>query len=211
MKKLLSIAAAGLFLLGQSGLVNAETYTLSATVPSATSVGFTVTRVDTSTTPNTRSAVSGSALSFGTLHLVTNTDGSSLFLPNNYFVIDVAAVGGAGSTDVTLAYTEGSNPNSPGHGLGYKSVATLVKVSGSGSSQTEAVTAHGKKKLIDFATAAEHVTPAELAGGFLRIYTGIVTKDPAAVPLDPATSEVFSLGDKPGTYSGSLVITATVS
>lgn len=40
-------------------------------------------------------------------------------------------------------------------------------------------------------------------------YLGIVTKDPAAAIPDPASGELFTNADKPGTYDGTLLISAT--
>ncbi len=202
MKIISSLFLAGFFMVSQAGMVFADTktFTVSAAIPLATSVNMAATSIKSST--GARTAVTSSALSFNPL---TFNSANQIWLPDHFYSVDVTP-GGAGSTDVTLAYTEGANPNTPGHGLGWKSTATFMKVVG--STET-ALTTHGPKKMLKDLTA-EHVTPAQLGTGFLRVYLGIVTKDPAAVPLDPATSEVFTNADKPGSYDGSLVITATI-
>ena len=108
---------------------------------------------------------------------------------------------------MTLSYTEGANPNNPGHGLGWKSTATFTKVVG--STETS-LSSHGPKKMLKD-LSGEHVLPSEVSGGFLRVYLGIVSKDPTAPIPDPAASEVFTNADHAGAYDGSLVITATVA
>jgi len=184
-------------------MADTKTFTVSATIPAATSVGINAFRYNAS--DNSRAAVSGNALSFDPM---TFNAGTNVFLPDHYFAIEVAPVSGSGNTDVTLSYTEGANPNSPNHGLGWRAVATFFKVTG-GSVETQ-LSAHGPKKMLKD-LAGEHITPAELSGGFLRAYVGIVTKDPAAVIPDPAASEVFTNATPAGSYDGSLVVTATVS
>jgi len=205
MKKVFSIIAAGILFLGQAGWVAADTktFTVSATIPSATGVGINAFQYDAAT--NNRTAVTGTALNFNPMTFNASTN---VFLPNHYFAIEVAPVSGSGNTDVTLSYTEGANPASPNHGLGWRSVATFFKVTG-GSTET-ALSSHGPKKMLKD-LAGEHVTPAELASAFLRVYVGIVTKDPGATIPDPASSEVFTNATPAGNYDGSLVVTATVT
>ena len=204
MRIVASLTLAVLFLVSQGGSLwaaNSQTFTLSASVPLATSIGFTASRVASSGGAFT--AVTGNALSFDPMTFQTAI---GIWLPNHYFAIDVAPVGGAGGTDVVVTYTEGTNPNPVGHGLGVKSTATFVKVVGT----TETgLTAHGPKKTLS-ALSGEHVLPAEITGGFLRVYLGIVAKDPAAVFPDPDNSEVFTTTDRAGTYTGTIVFTGTV-
>jgi hypothetical protein len=147
----------------------------------------------------------GTTLSFNPLTYNTK---NSIWLPDHFFAIDVAPTGGGGSTDTTVSYAEPSSPNdaTTGHGLGWKTTANFFKVSGTPAKE-DSLTAHGKKMLKDL--SGENIAPAEVAGGYLRIYVGVVTKDPAAVPLDPASSEPFTNVDVAGTYQGTLTITAT--
>ena len=67
------------------------------------------------------------------------------------------------------------------------------------------MTTHGPKKLLKD-LASEHITVAETTGGFLRVYTGVVTGDAST----PAGGVPFTNADKPGAYNGTLVVTATV-
>ena len=195
-----------LLMSGWTGVAAADTttYTVSASVPQATSVNMGATRVNSA--DNSRSAVSGTALSFDPM---TFNSANQIWLPDHYFAVDVTPGTGAGSTDVTLSYTEGANPNSgtSGHGLGWKSTATFMKVVGS----TETgLSGHGPKKMLKD-LSGEHIVPSEVSGGFLRVYLGIVTKDSSQPIPDPAASEVFTNADHAGAYDGSLVITATVA
>jgi len=124
------------------------------------------------------------------------------YLPNHFFAIDVGVIGGAGTPDVTVTYTEGLNPNGAGNGLGWHSAATFVRVE---TASEVPLTAHGPKKLLKD-LASEHITPAEVAGGFLRVYAGILTGDATT----PAGGLPFTNADAPGAYNGTLVVTATV-
>ena len=199
------------FILGSVGnsfaVIGTQTFTVSATVPLPSGVSIAATSINS--TSSVRTAVSGTALSFDPLTFNTT---NQIWLPDHYYAIDIGPGGGPGATSAVVSYTEGTNPNSAiaAHGLGWKSTATFFKVSGSGASTVEAsLSAHGPKKMLKD-LVNENVTTAELTGGTLRMYVGIVTKDPTAVIPDPAASEVISNADRSGTYTGSLLITATV-
>jgi hypothetical protein len=193
-----------LVLLVQVSSVWAVDFTVSANLDPATGVSITASSVDSTTKVFT---TVGTTLSFDPL--IFNTK-NSVWLPDHFFAIDVAPTGGGGSTDTSVSYSEPSSPNdsTTGHGLGWKTTANFFKVSGTPAKE-DSLTAHGKKMLKDL--SGEHVLPAEVAGGYLRIYVGIVTKDPAAVPLDPASSETFTNVDMSGLYQGTLRITATAT
>ncbi|MBF0485669.1 MAG: hypothetical protein HQL16_04040 [Candidatus Omnitrophica bacterium] len=204
MKKILAFILAGLFLLVQTQTAFAvsatKTFGVSATVPLAT--GITINASSVNSTTHAFTAVTGTALGFEPLAF-NNTN--SIWLPDHYFAIDVGTSGGAGVPTVIVTYVEGTNPNGTGHGLGWKSTLTFVKVVGT----TETVlAAHGKKMLKDL--SGETVASTELTGAYLRMYLGVVAKDPAAIPLDPATSEPFTNADAAGSYTGSLTVSATV-
>jgi hypothetical protein len=206
MKRLSSlIIMAMLFLAWQAlpVLAASSNFTVSATLTGATGVSITASSVNASTLKFT--AVTGLALSFDPLTFNTT---SSIWLPDHFFAIDVANTGGGGSVDTTVKYTEGTNQNSAttGHGMGYKTTATFIKVDATGDN---GLTAYGpKQKLIDL-TGGLRILPADVAGGYLRIYLGIVSKDPAAKYLDPASSEPFTNADKSGPYNGQFLVTAT--
>jgi hypothetical protein len=44
------------------------------------------------------------------------------------------------------------------------------------------------------------------ANGFLRVFVGVATGDPT---LDEGNANPFTASDQPGTYSGTLILTAT--
>ncbi len=206
MKKIVSLVLGGVFVLCQAGTVWASTttFTVSATVPSATSVGITVNSVNSSTNAFTQEPAGTTALSFDPMSFNTT---NNIYVPNHYFAIDFTVGGGSGRPDVTLTYNEGTNPNGTTNGLGVKSTATFAQESSSGETL---LTAHGpKKRLIDL--SGEHVAFTELASGaFLRIYLGVWTGSTTA-PADPANGQPFSNSDASGQYTGSLVATAVVN
>jgi hypothetical protein len=181
------------------GIASAATtnFLVSASVPAATGVSITPSRVNSAT--NAFTPVAGTNLSFDPL---TFQAANGIYLPDHFFAIDVGVTGGAGTPTVTVAYTEGLNPNAPGKGLGWHAAATFIRVEGT----TEVpLTAHGPKKLLKD-LSSENVTASEIAGGFFRLYTGIVTGDATT----PTGGVPFTNADVPGAYNGTLVVTATV-
>ncbi len=200
-----SLLLAGLFFLSQTGMLWAasKTFTVSATVPLATSVVFTTTEYIGATT----SSVPGTVLSYDPLVFDTT---NNFWYSNQYYSIAVTTAGGAGQTDVTTTYTEGANPNltgGSGHGFGYKSTISFLTVTG--TTETSVPGHAPKLRLIDI-TGGEHVTPAQLGTGYLKMYVAVFRPDPNAVIPDLSTSEVFSNADRPGVYDGSLLISVTV-
>ena len=177
-----------------------KTFTISASVPAALGVNFIASSVDNA---NNFTLVTGTNLTFDPMTL---NIANGVYLPNHFFAIDVGAASGAGIPSVTATYTEGLNPNNPGKGLGYKSTATFVRVQGSGTTQTEVpLTSHGPKKLL-INVSGEQITAAEIVGGFLRIYLGIVPGGTGT----PTGGEPFTNGDKPGSYDGKLLLSGTI-
>ena len=206
MKNIMGLILGGLFSLFQAVPVWAApvTFTVSATVPSATGVSITVDSVNASTNAFTTLPSGTTALSFDPMTFNTSTN---IYIPDHYFALNFAVGAGAGRPDVTVTYNEGSNPNGSTNGLGYKSTATFAQETTSGETL---LTAHGpKKRLIDL--SGEHVAYTELAtGAYLRIYLGVWTGSTTA-PADPSNGQPFSNSDAAGTYTGSLVITAVVN
>ena len=179
-------------------LTGTKTFTVSASVPAATGIVINASKVDS--TSNQFTLLTGTALSFNPM---TFNSVNSIYLPGHYFAIDVGSAGGAGIPDVTVTYTEGTNPNNPGHGLGWKTTATFVKVVGTTETQ---LASHGPKKLLKD-LSNEQIGFIEVVGGFLRIYVGII---PGGTNV-PAGGEPFTNSDNPGTYEGTLFISATVA
>ncbi len=205
MKNKLALSVAALFL-AQSVSVWAAPETtnfqVSATVPLATSVGITVSKIPTGGGTATVMPAGTTDLSFNPLTYNTQ---NNIYIPGHYFALDFAAAGGAGRPDVTVKYTEGTNPNGATNGLGYKATATFVKKVGNNET---VISSHGKKLLKDLTN--ERITPAEITGGTPRVYLGVWTGSTDA-PADPVAGQPFSNADAAGAYSGTLVVTTTVS
>ena len=189
-----------------------KTFLVSASVPAATSVAISAFSVK-GTPPVFTSLGTGTNLSFDPMTFIT-TNNANIYLPDHFFAIDVVAQGGAGSPSATLTFSQTTNPNAPAHGLGWKATATFTKVTFKGplpTDTTEApMSAHGPKKLLKDVNG-ESITTAETAGGWLRVYVGVVTLDTTQTIPDPTGAEVFSNADKPGSYEGTLLISATVA
>ena len=201
MKKLwimtLSLIAVFSFVPQSQAVSDSKTFTVSASVPSATGIAINAYKVNPAT--NAFTAVAGLDLSFDPLSF---DDINSIYVSDHIFAIDVSADGGAGTPTTTFTYTEGANPNGAGHGLGWKSAAAFVKVTGS----TEAdLGSHPKALLKD--VSGEQVLDTEVSGGYLRVYLGILTGEPAATP---AGGEPFTNADQSGTYDGTLLVSATI-
>lgn len=211
MKKTMSVFLAAGLILGFAGVLMAatgsQTYTVSTTVPSPSSVSITAVSITAGVNP-VNTPVTGTALSLDPLTFDTV---NQIYLSNHYFAISAGPAGGAGSTSVSLSYAEGANPNNVAggstFGLGWKTVGTFMKVVGSTETPLSGHGGSSGKKMLKDVTA-ETVTTAELGTGTFKLYVGIQT-NPSALG-EPAGSQVFSAVDKPGIYSGSLVVSATV-
>ncbi|MCA9406456.1 MAG: hypothetical protein KC684_07960 [Candidatus Omnitrophica bacterium] len=182
-----------------------ENFVVSFNIPTASSIIISAVEVD-ATTGQFGNQVTALNFSPATLDSLLG-----VFFPDHFFAIDVATAGGAGQPTTTISYLDGNNPNAPFNGLGWKTSATFVRVSGPDNAQVEDfLTNHGPKKLLKDLNG-ETISGAEIFGGYLRIYVGIVTLDPNAIVLDPPEAEVFSVADTPGNYDGTLTISSTVS
>ncbi len=204
MKTRLSLVLAGLFLLFQAGTVWAATtttFTLSATVPVSTGISITVDSITTPGNVFTQEPAGTTALSFDPMAF-DNTN--KVYLPGVYYAINFGVAGGSGEPDVTFTYNEGTNPNGSSKGLGTKSSATFAEETTSGE---VLLSAHGPKKML-INLSGEHVQYTELAAGsYLRVYLGICTGG----SNDPTGCAPFTNSDASGTYTGSLVTTATIN
>jgi len=179
-------------------------FLVSATIPTASGVSIVATQVDSASNVF---GVTVTALNFDPMVFNSNL---GIWLPNHYFAIDVGVTSGVGSTAVTVKYTEGAKPTGQVNGLGWKSTATFVKITGPDDDQTETdLISHGPKQLLRDLAGGEQFTGAELSGGFLRVYVGIFPGDDQTI-LDQL-GEPFTNADVPGNYNGVLTITATVA
>jgi len=202
--KLSFLALAVMLLLAGQAKADDIDFQVSATVPLANGVSITAVEVDAAT--NTF----GSEVNELDFDPLTFDATNNIYVADHYYAIDVGSTGGAGSPDVTVTYTEGSKPSGQTNGLGYKATATFVKIEvdeDGDETQTE-MSAHGPTQVLKDLTG-EDVDSDELEDAFLRLYVGLVTGDDEDV-LDDG-GEPFTNADKPGSYDGTLTISATVS
>ena len=94
MKNKLKFNFGGLFfLLSQAAAVSAQTLTVSATIPAATGLSLTVTPVTIASVFGTPSTTA-TTIPFGTL---TFNSTLGIYLPADYYAIDIGTTGGAGT------------------------------------------------------------------------------------------------------------------
>jgi hypothetical protein len=175
-----------------------QNFVVSAVVPAATGASLAAASVVSTTAGPVFTPIALGSLNFGTLKFDT---ANGIYLPDHFFAIDVGTTGGAGTPSVNVQYTDGTSPTGATKTLGDHTQATFVRVPGTGSEVT--LTSHTKV----LKSINETVLPAEIAGGFLRIYVGVVTGENGKTA---AGGVPFSNADAPGTYTGALVVTATV-
>ncbi len=205
MKKIMAIFAGVAFMTvatafnAFAALSAQKTFTLSATVPSATSIAIDAYSVDVATSNAT--PVSGTSLGFDPLTL---DPVNNIYTANHFFYVNVQASGGAGIPTTTLTFTQGANPNSSvgGNGLGWKGALTYTKVETATGNVTD-LPAHPKELFKD--VSGDVVLPAELTGGYFRAYLGLNTGTGM-----PSGGEIFNPNDKPGLYDGTLLVSATI-
>jgi len=196
-----------LFVLTFASSTHAVNFTVSATIPSATGVSI----VATQNQVVGGNEVFGSTVSALNFNPMTFDSVNGIYRSGHFFAIDVGAIGGAGSPNVTVSFGSESNPTGQTKGLGSKAIATFSKVSGGPAPEDQSentLAAHGPTKLLG-QLSGEQVTSTELIGGFLRLRVGIF--DGGDATLIAAGGEPFTNGDLPGPYTGILVITGTVN
>jgi len=196
------MAALALAVVPASRAVDVD-FLVSANIPAANGVSIVASKVDSAS--NQFFAGTVDALNFDPM--IFNSE-LGIWLPNHYFAIDVGVTNGAGTVDVTVDYDEGTPPAGQTKGLGWKSTATFVKITGPDDNQVETELANnGPKQLLINLAGGEDVDPDDVAGGFLRIYVGIFPGDDQTI-LNQG-GEPFTNADVPGLYDGTLTISAT--
>lgn len=194
--------------------VFAETFAITADIPSATVVEFITSRVENG----------GEFTVIGTgntpLNFTTAGEGiifdavNGIWAASRFFAIDVSPQTAAGDpapasyNQIDLSYVDGLNPNGGADGLGAKGVVTVVRVDtvedpNDANALIQVETEIVADSLNDIGSA--NVTNGDVAGGFMRAYVGISTGEPGK-PGVP-----FTNGDAPGTYTGTLTFTATLN
>jgi len=174
------------------------TVTVNATVPTMTG-GLTV---GISKVVGTVWTAGQASVSFGTLvwHPENGRDGKpmNIFLPTMYYAVDIGVTDNSG-TAWTVTHTRVSLV---GQGTNIDN-----KVNVSFNKQTSSTVGRELQKVSFGKSQSIAYTKAQLAGGWLRIYYGVGTGDPAK----PDATGVTPIGiDTPaGTYTGSVTITLT--
>lgn len=199
MKKLLLGLFTGLCVLALANYssANSEIFTLSAQVPASTGASFGVSKVigGQFTEHNSNN------LSFGELTLNTEL---GIFLASHFFAIDVGGSAGAGVPDISVQYFDTGSPNEATANLGDRGTFSYSSVVQSGGDDIvtlkDGMSLHQANTLL--------IDSDDLDGGFLRIIVGMATGDEA---LDEGDAVPFNLGDAPGTYTGTLTLTAVVN
>ncbi|MFA5261791.1 MAG: hypothetical protein WC450_11245 [Candidatus Omnitrophota bacterium] len=214
MKKLfLSLAA----LLGAAmictplGMADEVDFPLTVTIPKAT--GVNIVAVSVNSASNQFGTTPVSQFNFNPM-TYTTTNNINVWLPDHYYAIDVGVTGGSGSTNITLQYSEGSRPTlQPANSsLGYKTTASFFSITGGPAPEDQVITplttSAGSKALLIDLVGGVSITPALLNGGFFRANVGVYAGDDAT---NLPNGKPFVNTDVPGTYTGTLTVTATVA
>ena len=186
---------------------------VTATVPAASSVSITATKRLGSNDSEVATGIT--SLDFNNSENKLNYDSDNgIWVSDYYFVIDVGLGGGAGNLTVTTVYSEGAGamPSGQTKGLGYKSTGDFKKVVGPLGSQTESALSPGIKLLENLKGAGQSVGSSELTGGFFRLYIGLYDgSDDSTGGLNDLGGEPFTNDDEPGSYTGTITITGTIT
>lgn len=192
-------------------------FPIQATLPAATQVKFLIADV-TPGNPPTFSAhqIGNNTLSFDAANVgmqFSSTTGA--WTGKKFFAIDLSPSDGTGNPAPanygSVAFVYGNNTVPAGQvadeGLNKRGTITVVKVVGAQGSQTEQALISARAIGVG---SIPSVTSAQASGGFLRIYVGLSTGEQNnGVPV-ASNSVPFTNADKPGTYTGTLTITATL-
>lgn len=185
---------------------SSATFTMTAKIPEATVVAFIVSEVDPAPDPDVWTSLGEGSQTLA-YDMAFNT-ATGLFLPKKFFAIDLATRDASGATaigtpDLTITYTEGSNPNSAigKPGLGDKGTITVVRVDTNSTTNKQEEAILQAKSFS--ASNGDFISDSSFAGGFGRVYLGISTGEGVGNP--------FTFADKPGTYSGTVLLSSTVN
>ncbi|MCK5601481.1 hypothetical protein KAR91_06425 [Candidatus Pacearchaeota archaeon] len=192
------------------GMADIADFFITVNVPQAT--GVNIVAVEVLSDGDVFGETPVTSFDFNPLDLTTD----GVWLPDHYYAIDVGVSGGAGSTDITVQYTEGSSPSEQpsDNTLGYKTTASFFSVTGgpapADQDQTPLSTSAGAEALLIDLIGGVSITPTMLDGGFFRAYVGIYAGDDATTFPE---GKPFTNSDVPSppAYTGTLTITATVA
>lgn len=216
MKKLcLLVLTVAIFALVAIGQVSSEDFIIEVDIPQADSANFLVWKL-VAGQPFPANPEQSNTLNFTTT-LTQFQDGSSAFLGDNFYAIDVFPTGGAGLLNVNVTYADTQNQNgslNDGTGIGGKGIATVVRAPIEIDSQNPAFfdEAQLSRTLLQDVPAiifASDIEDPQARASFMRMYVGLATGDPAATPPEPVGAVPFNLVDQPGLYSGLLTLTVS--
>ncbi len=215
MKKLSLLTVLAVIAFGSKAF--AADFPITATIPAATQVLYKVSVVTPGTPPSFASQT-GNSLNFATAGTgMSYSTANQIWTASRFFAIDLSPSDASGNPapvrygTITLAYSANVVPSGQAatEGLNKRGTLTAVKVVGT----TETTL---RKANIGSTFAA--LSDSDVQGGFLRVYVGLATGETWDHDTNPSTPNVpvvpgsvpFTNGDKPGTYTGTLTITATL-
>ena len=214
MKKLMSLIFAAVFVAaaGPAGAATSD-FPLSVTMPTASGVQIVSNMVDSSGW-HLLTAGATIPMAFNTM-VYDPTNG--YWAPTNYFAIDCSMTGGSGAMHVDVKYSEGT-PGGAVHGLGYKGIMTFKQVTtanplGTSITNITGLGGYSTVALKDLTTQRTVSSTTSFPTGWLRMYIGIETGDPIGTAMGNATggltaSEMFTNASTPGSYTGTVTVTA---
>ena len=187
----------------------AAAFPITAAIPAATTVAFKVSEV-TPGSPPTFADHNSFSLDFTASNGMQYDTVNNIWVAKKFFAIDLSPVTAQGvaapGTYGSISFSYSANVVPAGQpaneGLNKRAGLTAVKVVGT----TETQLRNG-----NIGSSFAPLADADVAGGFLRVYVGLSTGQLNAQnqPVVPGTVP-FTNGDKPGTYTGTLTITATL-
>ena len=200
---LLSVGAVFFILTGLLWAQETAPVIITMDVPPSAGVNVVVSSVVENPTTHviiSSTPVIGTALTFSDM---SYDQTNHIWTPPNYFSFDIANTG-AGSPHVTVVYADGGKPTGQTQGLGYRATVVFRKVTWINASLNAEtpIAGHDKKALI---SVNDDFLPALTTGGWFKMYIGIAT-DSTTTNASPFTNR-----DIPGTYTGTLTVTATSS
>ena len=209
MKKIILVALLAVFTVCTTVL--AADFPITANIPAATKVLYKVSMV-TPGNPPTFVAHLNNNLNFKTAgEGMKYNDQTGVWAGSRFWAIDLSpstinddpAPATYGS--ITFAYAANVVPAGQAvtEGLNKRATLTAVKVVGVNETQL---------RNANIGSAFAPLTNADVAGGFLRVYVGLATGEKVGnPPVDKVPGSVpFTNADKPGDYTGTLTITATL-
>ena len=179
-----------------------KSFVISATVPQATDVDITLSKIDSKGTVDSTDDVwlgQATAMSFG--DLTPKTVGEKIILvpkDNVYYAADVG-VDGAGPWTIHHKVSGADFLGEGSDSLGDNIVVTFVK-------QINDTTAEDLDKCAIKNSNGKSFTSAQLEGGWLRIYYGIAI----GAPGEPSDVKPITPTEVARTYTGTVEITLTV-